>query len=172
MTAMNTNTFEESAKSASYEKSVPVLIGFEPNWKVRMVLARIAGAFLIVMAFSMWLMDGSAMGTEVWPIKLAASLMFLLVGVSLLTIQILDARPDAYFDPIRREVRVLQKNENGRPQTVLRRSYDTLGGARFDDEQVELFDVDGSLLMKLPLQSADVGRALKGQLSGSVTIFA
>ncbi|MFY2824774.1 hypothetical protein [Ruegeria sp. MALMAid1280] len=172
MTAMNTNAFEESAKSANYEKSVPVLIGFEPNWKVRMVLARIAGAFLIVMAFSMWLMDGSAMGTEVWPIKLAASLMFLLVGVSLLTIQILDARPDAYFDPIRREVRVLQKNENGRPQTVLRRSYDTLGGARFDDEQVELFDVDGSLLMKLPLQSADVGRALKGQLSGSVTIFA
>ena len=84
----------------------------------------------------------------------------------------LDARPDAYFDPIRREVRVLQKNENGRPQTVLRRSYDTLGGARFAEDQVELFDVDGSLLMKLPLQSADVSHALKGQLSGSVTIFA
>ncbi|WP_170577641.1 hypothetical protein [Ruegeria arenilitoris] len=172
MTAMNTNAFEESATSANYEKSVPVLIAFAPNWKVRMVLARVLGAFLIVMAFSMWLVAGSAMAAEVWPIKLAASLMFLLVGVSLLTIQLLDARPDAYFDPIRREVRVLQKNENGRPQTVLRRSYDTLGGARFADDQVELYDVDGSLLMKLPLQSADVGRALKGQLSGSVTIFA
>ncbi|WP_420586765.1 hypothetical protein [Ruegeria sp.] len=172
MTAMNTNAFEESASAASYEKSVPVLITFAPNWKVRMVLARLVGAFLIVMAFSMWLVPGSAMATEVWPIKLAASLMFLMVGVSLLTIQILDARPDAYFDPIRREVRVLQKNENGRPQTVLRRSYDTLGGARFADDQVELFDVDGSLLMKLPLDSADVSRALKGQLSGSVTIFA
>ena len=44
----------------------------------------------------------------------------------------------------------------------LRRSYDSLGGARFADDQVELYDVDGSLLMKLPLQSADVSRALKG----------
>ncbi|WP_170759362.1 hypothetical protein [Ruegeria lacuscaerulensis] len=172
MTAINTNTLEQSATSANYEKSVPVLITFAPNWKVRMVLARVVGAFLIIMAFSMWLVSGSAMATEVWPIKLAASLMFLMVGVSLLTIQILDARPDAYFDPIRREVRVLQKNESGRPQTVLRRSYDTLGGARFADDQVELFDVDGSLLMKLPLQSADVSQALKGQLSGNVTIFA
>ncbi len=172
MTAINANTLEQTASNASFEKSVPVLIAFAPNWKVRMILARMVGAFLIVMAFSMWLAPGSAMATEVWPIKLAASLAFLVVGVSLLTIQVMDARPDAYFDPIRREVRVLQKNENGRPQTVLRRSYDTLGGAKFSDDQVELFDVDGSLLMKLPLQSADVSRALKGQLSGSVTIFA
>ncbi|RBW60224.1 hypothetical protein [Ruegeria sp. A3M17] len=172
MTAMNTNTFEKSATSTTYDQSVPVLIAFAPNWRARTILARVAGAFLIVVAFSMWLMSGAVMATEVWPIKLAASLTFLLIGVSLLTIQVLDARPDAYFDPIRREVRVLQKNENGRPQTVLRRSYDTLGGARFDDDQVELYDVDGSLLMKLPLQSADVGRVLKGQLSGSVTIFA
>ncbi|WP_170770483.1 hypothetical protein [Ruegeria lacuscaerulensis] len=172
MTAMNTNTLEQSATGARFEKSVPVLITFAPNWKVRMILARMVGAFLIVMSFSMWLAPGSAMAAEVWPIKMAASLAFLIVGVSLLTIQMLDSRPDAYFDPIRREVRVLQKNENGRPQTVLRRSYDTLGGAKFSDDQVELFDVDGSLLMKLPLQSADVSRALKGQLSGSVTIFA
>nr|WP_321252333.1 hypothetical protein [uncultured Ruegeria sp.] len=137
-----------------------------------MILARALGLILIVAAFSMWLMSGSVAGPEVWPIKLAASMMFLLLGVSLLTIEIMDARPDAYFDPIRREVRVLQKNENGRPQTVLRRSYETLGGVRFADDQVELFDMDGSLLMKLPLQSADVSRALKGQLSGNVTIFA
>ncbi|WP_170468577.1 hypothetical protein [Ruegeria arenilitoris] len=172
MTATNTNTFDKSAKNATYDQSVPVLVAFAPNWQARTILARFVGAFLIIMAFSMWLMPGAVMATEVWPIKLAASLMFLLIGVSLLTVQVLDQRPDAYFDPIRREVRVLQKNENGRPQTVLRRSYDTLGGARFTDDQVELFDVDGSLLMKLPLQSADVGRALKGQLSGSVTIFA
>lgn len=148
------------------------MVAFAPNWKARLVLFRMLGAFLIVSAFSMWLMPGSVIGADVWPIKMVASLMFLILGVSLLTLEVLDPRPDAYFDPIRREVRVLQKNENGRPQTVLRRSYDTLGGARFADDQVELFDVDGSLLMKLPLQSADVSRALKGQLSGSVTIFA
>lgn len=172
MAVMNTNTFQQSAAGATYEKSVPVLITFAPNWKARLVLFRVLGTFLVVSSFSMWLMPGSVIGADVWPIKLAASMMFLIVGVSLLTIEVLDPRPDAYFDPIRREVRVLQKNENGRPQTVLRRSYDTLGGARFVDDQVELFEVDGSLLMKLPLESADVSRALKGQLSGSVTIFA
>ena len=171
MAVMNTNTFEKTAPGAVFDKSVPVLITFAPNWRARMVLLRVAGAFLILSAFSMWLMPGSVMSAEVWPLKLVASLMMLIVGVSLLTIQVMDARPDAYFDPIRREVRVLQKNENGRPQTVLRRSYDSLGGARFADDQVELFDVDGSLLMKLPLESADVGAALKGQLSQNVTIF-
>ncbi|WP_299799701.1 hypothetical protein [uncultured Ruegeria sp.] len=148
------------------------MISFAPNWKARLILSRVFGAFLILSAFSMWLMPGSVVGADVWPLKLAASMLFLIVGVSLLTIEILDPRPDAYFDPIRQEVRVLQKNEEGRPQTVLRRSYDTLGGARFDDDEVQLYDVDGSLLMKLPLQSADVSRALKGQLSQSVTIFA
>ncbi|MEM1005864.1 MAG: hypothetical protein AAF496_12380 [Pseudomonadota bacterium] len=172
MTATNTNTLAKQAPRAGFEHSVPVKIAFAANWKARIFLARAIGAFMIVSAFSMWLMPGSVIGAEVWPIKLAASMLFLLVGVSLLTIERMDPRPDAYFDPIRREVRVLQKNENGRPQTVLRRSYDTLGGAKFEDDEVQLFDVDGSLLMKLPLQSADVSRALRGQLSQSVTIFA
>ena len=172
MTAMNTNTFQDQAPGTRFEHSVPVMIAFAPNWKARMILSRVIGAFLIVSAFSMWLMPGSVIGADVWPIKMAASMLFLIVGVSLLTVEMLDPRPDAYFDPIRREVRVLQKNEEGRPQTVLRRSYDTLGGARFDDDEVQLYDVDGSLLMKLPLESADISRALKGQLSQSVTIFA
>ncbi|WP_209016419.1 MULTISPECIES: hypothetical protein [Alphaproteobacteria] len=169
---MNTNTFQQAAPNSAYDESVPVMITFAPNWKARLILFRVLGAFLIVSAFSMWLMPGSVAGAEVWPIKLVASMVFLIAGVSLLTIEVLDPRPDAYFDPIRREVRVLQKNENGRPQTVLRRGYDSLGGARFADDEVELFDVDGSVLMKLPLESADVSRALKGQLSGSVAIFA
>lgn len=172
MAVMNTNTAEHSARGTAFEKSVPVLITFAPNWKARLILLRVIGAFVIMSAFSMWILPGSVMGAEVWPLKLVASLMFLIIGVSLLTIQFSDARPDAYFDPIRREVRILQKNETGRPQTVLRRSYDSLGGARFADDQVELFDVDGSLLMKLPLETAEIGRALKGQLSQSVTIFA
>jgi len=149
---------------------MPVLISLAANWKARQILFRVLGAFMIVGAFSMWLMPGAVMGAEVWPIKLVASLLFLIVGVSLLTIEVVDHRPDAYFDPIRREVRVLQKSERGRPQTVLRRSYDTLGGARFAEGEVELFDVDGSLLMKLPVESAEVGKAIRGQLAGAVSI--
>ncbi len=172
MTAIDTNSIQEPETKTAFDNTVPVMITLAANWKARMILFRVVGAFLIVMAFSIWLSSGSVMAAEVWPIKLAASLLFLVAGVALLTLEVMDHRPDAYFDPIRREVRVLQKNENGRPQTVLRRSYESLGGARFADNQVELFDVDGSLLMKLPLKSADVGRAIKGQLSGIVTMAA
>jgi len=170
MTATNTNLLESPASGTSREASMPVLISLAANWKARQILFRVLGAFMIVGAFSMWLMPGAVMGAEVWPIKLVASLLFLIVGVSLLTIEVVDHRPDAYFDPIRREVRVLQKSERGRPQTVLRRSYDTLGGARFAEGEVELFDVDGSLLMKLPVESAEVGKAIRGQLAGAVSI--
>ncbi|TMV06398.1 hypothetical protein FGK63_14700 [Ruegeria sediminis] len=170
MTVMNTNTLTQPVSAPAYETSVPVKIAFAANWRARLILFRALGAFLIMSAFAMWVLPGSAFGAEVLPIKAGASLLYLIFGVVLLTLEFVENRPDAFFDPIRREVRVLQKNENGRPQTVLRRSYDTLGGARFSDRQVELFDMDGSLLMKLPLPSAEVSHALKGQLSGSVMI--
>ncbi|WP_240482107.1 hypothetical protein [Ruegeria marisrubri] len=145
-------------------------ITFAANWRARLILFRALGAFLVMSAFAMWVLPGSVFSAEVLPIKAGASLLYLVFGVVLLTLEFVGERPDAYFDPIRREVRVLQKNENGRPQTVLRRSYDTLGSARFSERQVELYDVDGSLLMKLPLPSPEVSHALKGQLSGSVPI--
>ena len=43
MTAMNTNTFPENSRRllAVFDKSVPVLITFAPNWKARMFLAAV-----------------------------------------------------------------------------------------------------------------------------------
>ena len=99
MAVMNTNTFEQSTPAAVFDKSVPVLITFAPNWRARMFLLRAVGVFLIVSAFSMWLMPGSVMGAEVWPIKLVASLMFLIVGVSLLTIALILWFSGVFDDP-------------------------------------------------------------------------
>ena len=79
-----------------------------------------------------------------------------------------DNQPDAYFDPIRNEVRVLQRNDRGRPETILRRSYDSLGCARFNNSSVELYDVDGSVLMRLLIDDAEVRKSLRQQLGGLV----
>jgi len=67
-------------------------------------------------------------------------------------------------------VRVLQKNNRGRPQTVLRRSYDTLGSANFSGDTLELYDLDGSMLMRLPIDDANVRTALRAQLNGLVNM--
>jgi hypothetical protein len=131
---------------------------------------RIIGTALVLSASGMWLMPGSQYGPDVVLIKLGVSVFFFMCGLVLLMRNHADNQPDAYFDPIRNEVRVLQRNDRGRPQTVLRRSYDTLGSARFTDDTLEMYDVDGSMLMRLPIDNAEVRNALRAQLSGIVKL--
>jgi len=154
----------------SFDEALPLVLTFSPNWPARTVLFRIVGTALVLSASGMWLMPGSQFGSDVVLIKLGVSLFFFLCGLALLMRNHSDAQPDAYFDPIRQELRVLQKNSRGRPQTVLRRAYDTLGSARFTGNNMEVYDVDGSLLMRLPIDDADVRHALRTQLSGLVNI--
>ncbi|MEX0318424.1 MULTISPECIES: hypothetical protein [unclassified Ruegeria] len=172
MTAIDTNLTQQPEQAPAYDDSVPVMITFATNWRARVFMFRVLGAVLVLSGFAMWLLPSALDAAEVGVFKLGASALFVFVGMVLLTMKRVTNRPDAYFDPVRRELRVLQKNENGRPETVMRRSYDTLGSARFSDRQVELFNIDGSLLMRLPVESKEVLHALKTQLTGAVAISA
>ena len=125
---------------------------------------------LILGSAGMWVLPGTSVDPDLMVMKLGLSFFLLLCGMVLLMMHHVDNQPDAYFDPIRREVRVLQKNNRGRPQTVLRRSYESLGSVKFHERQMDLYDVDGSILMKLPLASPEVRQALRIQLSGMVNI--
>ncbi|WP_245706409.1 hypothetical protein [Ruegeria marina] len=154
----------------SFEESVPLMISFAPNWPLRTVIFRVLGTALVIGAAAMWFMPGSNLSAETALMKLGVSLFFFFSGLALLMIHHQDNQPDAYFDPIRRELRVLQKNNRGRPQTVLRRSYDSLGSARFNEHYLEICDVDGTILMRLPIESAEIRHALRMQLSGLVNI--
>lgn len=170
MEAVNQPKMQNAVVLPSFEEAVPLILNFAPNWPVRMVMFRIIGTALVLSASGMWLMPGSQYGSDVILIKLGVSLFFFLCGLALLMRNHQDNQPDAYFDPIRSEVRVLQKNNRGRPQTVLRRSYDTLGSVRFTENMVELFDLDGSMLMRLPVEDANVRSALRMQLAGVATV--
>ncbi len=170
MDAVNQPNMNNAVVLPSFDEAVPLILNFAPNWPVRTVLFRVIGTALVLSASGMWLMPGSLFNPDVVLIKLGVSVFFFLCGLALLMNNHSDNRPDAYFDPIRGEVRVLQKNNRGRPQTVLRRSYDTLGSARFSGNTVEMFDVDGSLLMRLPVENAEVRHALRMQLSGVVNL--
>ena len=170
MEAVNQPNTQNAVMLPSFDEAIPLVLSFAPNWPVRMVMFRIAGTALVLSASGMWLMPGSQLAPDLMLMKLGVSMFFFLCGLALLMRNHQDNQPDAYFDPIRNEVRVLQKNNRGRPQTVLRRSYDTLGSARFSGTTIELFDLDGSMLMRLPVEDAKVRSALRAQLSGAVNL--
>ena len=170
MQAVDQQKLQNAVVLPSFEDAVPLILTFAPNWPIRTVLFRVIGTALVLSASGMWLMPGSQFGADVILIKLGVSIFFFLCGLALLMRNHADNQPDAYFDPIRGELRVLQKNNRGRPQTVLRRRYDSLGSARFSDKTVEMYDVDGSLLMRLPIDNVEVRHALRMQLSGLVNV--
>ncbi|MFC3614839.1 hypothetical protein ACFORG_13800 [Lutimaribacter marinistellae] len=170
MTATYKRYLSKTMSLPNFEDTVPLMITFAPNWPVRTVVFRVFGTALILSSAAMWVMPGASLSIELAAMKFGSSLFFFLCGLALLMMHHADNQPDAYFDPIRRELRVLQKNNRGRPHTILRRSYETLGSARFLERQVELYDVDGSLLLRLPIQSAEIRQALRMQLSGLVNI--
>ncbi len=170
MQAVTQTNTQNAVVLPTFDEALPLILKFAPNWPARTLMFRIIGTALVLSASGMWLMPGSQYAPDVVLIKLGASLFFFLCGLALLMRNHEDNQPDAYFDPIRSEVRVLQKNNRGRPQTVLRRSYDTLGSARFTNNSVEMFDMDGSMLMRLPIENAEIREALRAQLSGTVKL--
>lgn len=170
MTATNVDMEQETSAPYMGENPMPLVVSFAPNWPARTVLFRIAGTALILSASAMWLFPSTLQGADLTMFKLGTSVFFFFCGLALLMRNHVDAQPDAYFDPIRNEVRVLQANDRGRPQTVLRRSYDSLGSVDITGSVVELFDVDGSKLMKLVIDDENVLQSLRQQLGGQAKI--
>jgi hypothetical protein len=168
----NQNTMRGADTVAAYSDAMPLMLSFAPNWKIRTIVFQVIGTALVFSAAGMWLMPGSQVTADLMLIKLGASLFFFLCGLALLMRNHSDNQPDAYFDPIRSEVRVLQKNDRGRPQMVLCRSYESLGSVVFKSTAVELFDIDGSLLMRLLISDPEVRMSLRMQLCGQVKMTA
>lgn len=164
MTMVHQDAADGIIARSAYEDCPPVMLTFAPNWPIRVVLFRILGTALVLGASGMWLMPGSQIDGDLMLIKLGISVFFFFCGLALLMRNHEHNQPDAFFDPIRREVRVMQKNDRGRPQIILKRAYESLGAVEFSSNAVQIHDVDGSLLMRLLIDDADVRHALRTQL--------
>lgn len=162
--AMRQPLFPAPTRPVTFSDSLPVKISFEGVQVLQSAFLRFTGAVLILCAPGLWLLPGSNVDPALMLYKLGASIFFLFCGTALILRNKSLAQPEVYFDPIRREMRILQKNAEGRPQTVLRRSYDTLGKAKIGKRQLEIWDVDGSVLVSIPLTDDDARDALRYQL--------
>lgn len=165
------NRFGGSFDQSSASSAMPLVLNFEANWRLRTVMLRGLGLAMMVSASGLWLFPGSTADPELNLIKVGLSVLFFVLGLVLATTRDLRQQPEACFDPVRRELRVLRRDTHGQPKTVLRRSYDSIGGARLGQGVVHLFENDGSLLIEVPLSSAAARSQLRDQLSGDVQIF-
>ncbi|WP_278921474.1 hypothetical protein [Pseudophaeobacter profundi] len=163
-----TNRFQKGRVFAS---APPLVLGFEANWRARSVLLRGLGVAMVVGACGLWLFPGNVADPELSLLKVGAAVLIIVVGVVLMTVQDMRNQPEACFDPLHRELRILRRDGRGRPRMVLRRSYDSLGGARLSAGAVKLYERDGSLLVELPLGGAAARSQLRDQLSGAVQLL-
>lgn len=165
---MKQSVFSAFKPPINFEDHMPVKLGFEGNRIILQAFMRFTGAALILCAPGLWLLPGASIDPALLLYKLGASIFFLFCGMALILRNKVFSQPEVYFDPIRREMRILQKNERGRPETVLRRSYDTLGAAKISARQIEIWDVDGSVLLNIPLADQEARSALRHQLGALV----
>lgn len=166
--AMKQPLFPTAPMQPGLTDNLPVKLGFDGNRVVLRAFMRFTGAVLILCAPGLWLLPGSSFDPSLALYKIGASIFFMFCGAALILRNKAFTQPEVYFDPIRREMRILQKNERGRPKTVLRRSYDTLGAAKIRARQLEIWDVDGSVLLNIPLADQEARLALRQQLGSLV----
>ena len=160
-TPMNSSHMTPARGLYAMAEALPLVLTFRPNYHLRSIVMRVVGAAMVLSSTGIWLMPGAAYDPEMALIKIGISVFFLFAGMALMMINDPDGHPDAYFDPIRRELRVLQRSGKGRPRTVLRRGYDSLGSVRFKDRSVELFEIDGTLLIRLPINLGSTRQLLR-----------
>lgn len=147
-----------------HETVLPVRLGYDGDTAVISGIFRLAGSALVLAAPGLWLIPGSSFEADLALMKLWSSVFFAFCGIALLMRNKLSVPPDVIFDPIRRELRVEKTVVRARPQTLLRRRYESLGRAVISPREIELWDVDGSVLMRLPIPDAETRCALRDQL--------
>jgi hypothetical protein len=163
--------FGQVAGERGLGAAMSMRLNFSPNWPLRSVMLRVMGAALVLSSTGIWVLPGAGHDPDLALMKIGVSVVFLFVGLILMTTNDPKSQPDAFFDPVRRELRILETARDGRSRTLLRRSYDSIGSVRFGENMVEIREADGQVLVTLPLPGLEARRQLRNQLAGTVPII-
>lgn len=151
-------------------RKVPHVVGLTQARQLKQMCLGLVSAASLLAAAGLWGLPGSAADPDAALIKSGLTAVLLVLGLSMLRAVQAGPRPEACFDPVRRELRILLRGAAGQPHTVLRRSYDTIGSARLGPRRAELYEPDGRLILQLPLADAKSRQLLRAHLLGMVPI--
>jgi hypothetical protein len=159
-----------AAPLAPIRRQVPFVASMTAGWDLkRLVLGGLA-ALCFAGAAGFWVLPGSLSDPQAALIKSGLTAVLAAAGASLVQAARALRRPEACFDPVRRELRIWVKAAGRRPHTVLRRRYDTIGSVRLGPRWAEFYEPDGRLLLRLPLADAQARQLLRAHLLGAVPI--
>lgn len=141
----------------------PICLSFPArNPGARLVFV-VCGTALVICSGLMWLVPIPVPEVPAVVMKLLSSLFFMFCGLALLLRNHDEAKPEVHFDARHRELRVMQRDNHGRPQILMQRSYDTLGTVYISGSEIELWNKDGTPFVTLPVQDPEMRRQLRGQ---------
>lgn len=159
-----------TAQLPSFQRRVPFHAGLHDGWDMQRVILWTAATVFLLVALALWVVPGSSLDSGA--VLMKAGLTTGLLGSGMVLFRQGRGRwqPQVIFDPMRREMRVLMPARSGRPRTVLRRRYSTIGTVRLRSGSAEFLEADGSLLLKMPLVDCKARQTLHAHLMGAVPI--
>jgi len=147
-----------------FRAEAPSQVNIRPGGSVSSMMLRLLGGCMVLASTGLWLVPEAGADPQLALFRIGISVILLFVGLCLLLLRETSAPPEFQFDARRGEMRIEETRADGRTVVVLRRSYASLGAARFTSRSIQLMEADGTLLIELPLEGRATRNLLLSQL--------
>jgi len=154
-----------------FRSEAPSQVTLRPGGSVSAMLLRLLGGCMVMASTGLWLMPDSGADPQMALIRIGVSVFLLFVGLCLLLQREMKLPPEFHFDSQRNELRIEEIRSDGRSVVLMRRSYASLGAARFSGKTLQILEGDGSVLIELPLEGRTTRKLLLSQLKPHLRVM-
>ncbi|CUH81592.1 hypothetical protein TRM7557_03500 [Tritonibacter multivorans] len=140
-------------------------------WSPRALILRLLGGCMVLASTGLWLVDGAGDDPELALIRIGASVMLLFFGLVLMLLNDPAAQPEVEFDTAAGELRILESARRS-TKLVSRHSFASLAGVQFTNGALMVYDLQGHVVVAVPLVDAKSRRLIQTQIAGHLAHLA
>lgn len=140
-------------------------------WSPRTLVLRLLGGCMVLSSTGLWLVDGAGDDPQLALIRIGASVMLLFFGLSLMLLNDPAAQPEVEFDTAAKELRILETARRN-TKLVSRHPFDSLAGVQFTSGALTVYDLQGNVVVGVPLADAHSRRLIQTQIAGHLAHLA
>lgn len=133
--------------------------------RVAAVLARFAGTVFLLAAVGIWIVTVPLWDHQMWLMRAAASVLFLMIGFYLLQSGSGIARDEIHLDPIARSLHHIQRGPDGIARPCQSLALDEMGEILCNDDTLTIHAPDGAIVMVVSGLPRDMLHALQQRLT-------